>query len=305
MSCFEPRHDTTIDLRQRRVDATARSEGSWAARSTAELLGRVTEILDDLEFSAELAWARLAWVDAALAVVVSRCGTDPDVLDDAGYLTWCRAKNLLVRVESHRAALAALEDDATFAARCAAALISLDGIEVGFDDAAAETHVPAFAEGDRGFLRWRAAVTQGCAPPEPRPDYDALVAEAAAAKEGTRVVAVLDWLDVAEEGTSELWVPQLLAAVLGRHGTFVRVDRPRDAAAALPAVVARFVTVACLARRVTVTSAVSADPVDAMDAVGDALERFADDLWRSEVVAAGERFAAAHRGAGVLHSTLP
>lgn len=150
-------------------------------------------------------------------------------------------------------------------------------------------------------------MTQGVASPVPRPRYDRLVEDLAAshAAEGTRVVAVLDWLDVVEAGTSPRWVPQLVAAALGRYGTFVRVERPRDAVAALPAVVARFVTVACLGRRAVVTSAVSVDPIDAMDAVGEALERFADDSWRGEVTTAAADFADAHRGAGVLHSTLP
>lgn len=299
-------HDLILDLTPRRPDnLVARREGSWADTTTDDLLAEATAILDSLEFSAELAWAALAWVDAALAVVVCRTGTDPDVLDDDGFAVWGRARNLLVRAEVHRAALLALEDDTTFVARCAAALVALDGVEVGFADDTAERHVPDFARADDDFARWRGAVTQGCASPVPRPDYDALVASVASASTGTRVLAVLDWVDVVDAGRSARWVPQLLAAALGRYGTYVRIDAPRDAVVAVPAVVARFVTVAALGRYAVVAAPITDDPLDVLDAVGESLECFADQEWRTERIADRDRFAAAHRGAGVLHSTLP
>lgn len=305
MSSNRTPDDDAIDLRTPAPGChAARREGPWAAAPTAALLDRAERVLEDLEFSAALAWAHLAWVDAAVAVVSRRCGADLDALDDEGLATWDRTRTLAGRAEVHRAALRTLEDDDTFARRCAAALVALDGIEVGFDDGAAEVHVPDFAAGDVGFLRWRGAATQGVRSPVPRPDYERLVDAVWGSAHGHRVLGVLDWVGLAEAGVSGRWVPELVAGVLGRYGVFVRTGAPRDAAVVLPAVVARFVAVASLARHPVVTSPVTDDPLEALDAVGEFLDRVGDPAWRSARTRDRDRLAETHRGSGVLHATL-
>jgi hypothetical protein len=278
-------------------------EGPYADTDTEELLAECSRLVQDMQYSAVLAWGDVAAVDAMATVVLSRTAGAGDDLDPNGRWARSRALTHLDRTEELRTALAELESDEAFIHRCAAGLAALGDLPIGFDPADEDDHVPSWATDDTIYRQWRDAAVGGYQPPD-TPSAWAEMVSGIEAPEGVspgRAMVVFDWtsLTVPQPG----WASKLVAEALGRYGTIVDLRDPSAAVVVAPTAVGRFVLAATLGRcGVLPVDCDTTDPDAVRRIVGALLGRLADREWARRKSDELCEFADAYMRAGALHA---